>query len=172
MWLAKDALFWVVLTVVQWQRGPMNHMWVLSTEKHSFNVKAQDLKLVKARPRLQTKLFHLEVAAHLVSYTMDLFSLQQRKSSKRRVEDTQREWSRGGYLETYQRDIKIEERNSCIFRFFNRLVTRIVLDSTSWQPNFMPVGNFQPRQTGTMCPPVVKPGAGEDLCHLTYMCER
>ena len=140
----------------------MNHMWVLSTKKHSFNVKAQDLKLVKAEPRLQTKLFHLEVAAHLVSYTIDLFSLQQRKSSKRRVEDTQREWSWGGYLETYKRDIKIEKRNSWIFRFFNRLVTRIVLDSTSWQPDFMLVGNvdFQLHQTETMCSPVLISGKG------------
>ena len=60
---------------VWWWRGPMNRVCFLRTAKHSSNIRAQDLKLVKAKPRLQTKLLHREVAAHLVAHSIDLFSL-------------------------------------------------------------------------------------------------
>ena len=53
----------------------MKYVCFLRTAKHGSNIRAQALKLVKAKPRLQTRLIHLEVAAHLVAHTIDLFSL-------------------------------------------------------------------------------------------------
>ena len=50
--------------------------------------------------------------------------------------------SLGRVLGKQEKVIKVGERSSWIFRFFNRSVTSIVLDSKSWELNILLVSNI------------------------------